>query len=57
MIRKNITKALVYSISGQLISPDFDAEKVNLRSLKTGSYVLKLMFSDGSEITEKILKK
>ena len=52
-----MTKALVYSISGQLIPPDFDAEKVNLRSLKTGSYVLKLMFSDGSEITEKILKK
>ena len=57
MIRKNITKALVYSISGQLIPHDFDAEKVNLRSLKTASYVLKLMFSDGSEITEKILKK
>jgi len=54
---KNITKASVYSISGQLISPDFDAEKVNVRSLKTGSYVLNLMFNDGSEITKKILKK
>lgn len=47
----------MYSISGQLIPPGFDAEKINLRSLKTGSNVLKLMFSDGSEITEKILKK
>lgn len=52
-----ILAAEVYDTAGHMIKPDFDAEKVNLSGLKTGSYILKLKLNEGSEYTQKILKK
>ncbi|MBD8081367.1 T9SS type A sorting domain-containing protein [Chryseobacterium caseinilyticum] len=52
-----ILSAEVYNTAGQIIKPNFDSEKVDLSGLKTGSYVLKLKLNEGSEYTQKILKK
>lgn len=52
-----ITGAEIYTTSGQLIKPSFDPESVTVSQLKRGNYILKLNLSDGSEHTQKILKK
>lgn len=56
--KDKIAKTEIYSLTGQLIkSTKLENNKLDVQNLKSGTYILKIIFENQKEITQKFIKK
>lgn len=54
--KSNVDKISVFDVSGRKLNVNFDGEKIDVRNLQTGNYIINIE-TDGKNYTEKFIKK